>query len=77
MAETRLTTSSFKCDGDCGSKFELTGHSHSDVSDSVLHSIAELLGWTTRDKPGKSIKNHDVLVFCSHCQKQARLILGK
>lgn len=69
---TNLCTATLECDNDCGSKIELTGHSTADVADATLHSVAELLGWTTRDWHAKK-----TLLFCARCQKWARVITGE
>jgi hypothetical protein len=61
-----LITNALECDNDCGAKIEVTGHHHADTADGLLHSIAELLGWTTRGK----------LVYCKRCYLQAKIIVG-
>jgi len=57
------------CDGECGTKIELTSRDKKDVVDGMLDSCAEVLGWTTRDY-GKQTE-----VYCPFCQKRARRIV--
>lgn len=67
-----MFTNSLECDGDCGSKIELTAPTKKDVHGLVLTSVAEHLGWTTRDH-GKKVE-----VYCQFCQKRAlRIVDGR
>ena len=61
----RLFTFILECDGDCGSKIEITSPHGNDVT----HACAEALGWTTVDK-GKKRE-----VYCPFCQKRAQRIV--
>lgn len=59
----------FECDGECGAEIRLSSRDKQAVSSGVLDSVAELLGWTTRDH-GKKTE-----VYCPFCQKRARRIV--
>ena len=65
----KLYTSWFECDGDCGSKIELTLHERAVSVQASCRDVAETLGWTTRDR-GKKTE-----VYCQFCQKRAKRIV--
>lgn len=70
---SKLWTNSLECDGDCGTKIEITARREIDAHEGALHGVAETLGWKTVDqKTGRKKVNR--LVFCAFCQERAKLI---
>ena len=68
ICQMKNYTSWLECDGECGAKIELIIPA-SPVRKVLLHSVAELLGWATRDH-GKRTE-----VYCPFCQKRAERIV--
>ena len=58
-----------ECHGECGAKIELAAREKPDIALGIVMSVAELLGWTTRDR-GKQTE-----IYCPFCQKRARRIV--
>lgn len=72
----QLWEGTLECDGECGGRIELSSRQKADVAHGILMSVAELLGWTTRDKPKKRGKVPDeVEVYCPFCQRKAERIV--
>jgi hypothetical protein len=70
-----ITNEYIECYGDCGSKIEITLRGIPErAADGLLMSLAETLGWTTRDRKGKT-EDKTPEVYCEFCQKRAKRIM--
>ena len=73
---SKIWENSLECDGECGAKIEVVARDRIDTTPDMLMSLAETLGWTTRDKtPGARPHKKTTLVFCGFCQKRAKMIV--
>lgn len=68
----KLYTQILECNGECGAKIEVTLRNRNNIGN--CHSIAEALGWTTRDPKDK---RRTTEVYCEHCQTLAKRIVGE
>jgi hypothetical protein len=66
-----------ECDGECGTKIDITSRRQEDVRDGTLNAVAEMLGWMTVDRPNRKKKGDDPdpLIFCGFCQERADVIV--